>query len=153
MVHLLFCTRCKEITSKKGELLFKNNNDCCDKCTRFICSDYEHVKILTKLLHMPLDSLLIYAPIKQIWRLRVLLKWSISALYVKNSFIGRTAVKKRNISKNQHFFEYIFPLSANHSLLILLTFLVVFSRITVNFYTASWKIKIFVRMTTLKTLC
>ena len=55
--HLLFCNRCKEITSKKV--------DCCDKCNRLICSNYEHVKILTKLIDMPLNSWLITLPIKQ----------------------------------------------------------------------------------------
>ena len=124
MAHILFCN-CKEITSKKV--------DCCDKCNRLICSNYEHVKILTKLTDMPVNSLLIYAPYETSLAFKSAFEMEHKCTISVNSFIARTAVNRSIISDEQQFFEDIFPLSANHPLLMLLNFLVVSSRITVNF--------------------
>ena len=125
MAHSLFCNRCKEITSKKV--------DCCDKCNRLICSNYEHIKILTKLIDMPLNSLLIYALDKTNLAFKSAFEMEHKCTISLNSFIARTAVNRSIISDERQIFEDIFPLSINHPLVILLNFLVVSSSISVNF--------------------
>ena len=135
MAHLLFCNRCKEITSKKA--------DCCNKCNRLICSNYEHVKILTKLVDMPLNSLLIYAPDKTNLAFKSAFEMEHKYTISLNSLIVIAAVNRNIISDEQQFFEDIFPLCANHPLLISLNFLVVSSRITVNFLYCELENKIF----------
>ena len=124
MAHLLFCNRCKDITSKKA--------DCCDKYNRLICSNYEHVKILTKLIDMPLNSLLIYALDKTNLVFKSAFEMKHMCTISLDYFIARTAVNRSIISDEQQFFEGMFPLSANYPLLILLNVLVVSSRITAN---------------------
>ena len=144
MAHILFFNRCKEITSKKV--------DCCDKCNRLICSNYEHVKILTKLIDMPVNSLLIYAPYETSLAFKSAFEMEHKCTISLNSFIARTAVNRSIISDEQQFFEDIFPLSANHPLLILLNFLVVSSRITVNFLYCELENKNFCRNDNVKNI-
>ena len=69
-----------------------------------------------------------------------------------NSFIARTVVNRSFISDEQKFFEDIFPLCANHPLLILLNFLVVSSRFTVNFLYCELENKNFCRNDNVKNI-
>ena len=82
---------------------------------------------------MPLNFLLIYAPDKTNLVFKSAFEMEHKCTISLNSFIARTAVNRSIISDEQQFFEDIFPLSANHPLLILLNFLVISSRITANF--------------------
>ena len=101
MAHLLFCNRCKEIISK--------NVDCCDKCNRLICSNYEHVKNLTKFIDMSLNSLPIYTPNKTNLAFKSAFEMDHKCTISLNSFIARTAVNRSIISDELQFFGYIFP--------------------------------------------
>ena len=101
MAHLLFCNRCKEIISK--------NVDCCDKCNRLICSNYEHVKNLTKFIDMSLNSLPIYTPNKTNLAFKSAFEMDHKCTISLNSFIVRTAVNRSIITDELQFFGYIFP--------------------------------------------
>ena len=93
---------------------------------------------------MLLNSLLIYAPDKTNLAFKSAFEMDHKCTISLNSFISRTAVNRSIISDEQQFFkDILFPLSANHPLLILLTVLVVSSRITVNFLYCELENKIF----------
>ena len=81
---------------------------------------------------MPLNSLLIYVPDKTNLAFKSAVEMKYKRTISLNYFIARTMVNRSIISNKQQFFKDIFPLSANHPLLILLNLLVVSSRITVN---------------------
>ena len=102
--HLLFCNR-----------LFGQRNQC-NEWTRMICFDEKHAQILLILRSFCCSLLDV-----------------INSILLLNSFITRGTINYLQIKEGQENLYDVNPLGANHPFLIFLDFMVVSSRICINY--------------------